>query len=381
MQYLNRFLRLQLMMMMFVSCAQKSYVVIENVDVFDGETIHEDVSFIFSDSLIVEITARNRKYRNSQVIDGQGMTIIPPILNAHVHVRNPENLQEALKSGVFGLLDMFSTDSRANYLRTFNDSLIYSKYYSSNVGATVAGGHGTQFGVQIPVISDELSGKDFVTDRINQGADYIKITQEQSMSKLSANQIKNIVEAAQRNDKRVVGHISAYSDALDLVNNGVVGLAHIWYRSGSKSSEEDLKKMADKGVFIIPTLSVIEKVLNHAKELGLEAKYLSLGEVKEEIRKAHESGVKILGGTDSPNYGMNYSTQLYEELSLLKGCGIDDERLLKMVTTHIYECFELREFGKLEKGRMANFLLVEGKPYRDIEDLRNYKRIWKKGRK
>ncbi len=380
MRYFNRFVILQLMLIFFVSCSQKRYVIIENVDVFDGETTHENVNFIFSDSLIVKITAKKKAYKNSKVIDGQGMTIVPPILNAHVHVRNPENLQEAMKSGVFGLLDMFSTDNRANYLRTFRDSLTYSRYYSSNIGGTVAGGHGTQFGVKIPVISDTLPGKDFVRDRIKMGSNYIKITQEQSMAKLSADQIRDIAEEARSHDKKVVGHISAYTDALDLVNNGVDGLAHIWYRVGSKSSVSELENMAERNIFIIPTMSVIEKVLDHSRELGLADKYLSLNEVKEEVRKVYESEIKILGGTDSPNYGMNYSTQLYEELLLLRDCGIADEYLLKTVTTNIYESFGLSEFGKLEKGGIASFLLIEGRPYRNIEDLRRKKRIWRRGK-
>jgi imidazolonepropionase-like amidohydrolase len=380
MKYINRFLGFSLMLLFLISCTtQRSYTIIKHVDIFDGETTHKNMNFVVSDSLIVKISTRNRSYKNSEVIDGQGMTIIPPMLNAHVHVRNPENLQEALKSGIFGLLDMFSTDNRADYLRTYNDSLFYSKFYSSNVGGTVAGGHGTQFGVQIPVIGHTLSGKDFVSERVSMGADYIKITQEQSMAKLSTDQIREIVEEARNNNKKVIGHVSGLADGVDLANNGVDGLAHIWYRAGSISGQDELKEMAEKEVFIIPTLSVIERVLDHAEEIGLADKYLSFEEVKEEVRKAYEAGITILGGTDAPNYGMNYSTQLFEELLLLKSCGIDDERLLKMVTTNIHESFNLSGFGKLEEGGVASFILVEGRPYNKVEDLKRKRRIWKKG--
>ncbi|MBK8567121.1 MAG: hypothetical protein IPN76_28295 [Saprospiraceae bacterium] len=39
----------------FASCAQSQYTVITNVDVFDGETVWQDMNFVFKDSLIIDI--------------------------------------------------------------------------------------------------------------------------------------------------------------------------------------------------------------------------------------------------------------------------------------------------------------------------------------
>lgn len=367
------------LLIFLTSCAQQHHVVIRDVDVFDGEKIHRSVDFIFADSLIVAISTRKKRYRNAAVIEGEGRTILPPLLNAHVHVRTADNLKDALNAGIFGLLDMFTTDRRANYLRKFNDSLSYARYFSSNVGATVPGGHGTQYGVSIPVIDRTLSGREFVRDRIGQKADYIKITQEYSMAKLSPDQILDITGEARKHGKKVVGHISALEDALTLARGDVHGLAHIWYRKGSVSRPKDLSLLADRGVFLIPTLSVIEKAIDRAKEIDVEDEYLSFALVQKEVRKAYEVGITILAGTDAPNYGMNYTEQLYEELILLKNCGIPPEEVLKMATTNIYDRFDLPDFSSLEKGSVASFLLVEGHPYERIEDLKNRKRIWKEG--
>lgn len=368
-----------LLMLWLCACSSKPYLLIKNVTVFDGQMVHEKVHVVIGDTLLLDVSEDLNPRVYDQVIDGTGMTILPPLLNAHVHVRSPENLQEALHSGVFGLLDMFSTDQRAQYLRSFNDSLRYSRFYSSNVGATVAGGHGTQFGVSIPVISDSLSGKTFVNNRIALGADYIKITHEQSMARMQPAQIKEITQTAEKHQKKVIGHISALTDGLDLITNGVHGLAHIWYRAGSIANQEQLKTIADRQAFIIPTLSVIEKVLERAKEIGVEDQYLSMEEVQLEVRKAHEAGIRILAGTDAPNYGLNYSTQLFEELALLKACGIADQEILKMVTSNIYESFELKAFEKLEAGSPASFILVDGQPHKNILHLKANKRIWKNG--
>ena len=138
----------------FSACSSKHYTIIKDVDVFDGEVVHKEVDFAFSEDGIEYISPERRPRRNSTIIDGSSKSILPPMINAHVHVKSAENLKEALKSGIFGMLDMFGTDRRANYFRTFNESLQYAQFYSSNLGATPPGGHGTQFRITIPTISD-----------------------------------------------------------------------------------------------------------------------------------------------------------------------------------------------------------------------------------
>lgn len=361
------------------ACSPKPYVLIQDVTVFDGESLHENVNFVFLDSVIIDISPKKKRYSGAQIIDGKGMTIIPPLINAHVHVREGENLKAALQHGVFALMDMFSTDNRANALRQFNDSLSYARFYSSNVGATVPGGHGTQFRVSIPTIDDDLSAKQFVNDRIAAGADYIKLTQEHSMEKLSPQQLGDIVQAAHQQDKKVVGHISTLSDALGLASQQVDGLAHIWYRQGAIADASALVSFRNDHLFIIPTLSVIQKVIESAGQNGYADRYLSFPQVQAEVRKAYTAGIPILAGTDAPNYQLNYTTQLYEELILLKACGIPDLAVLKAATTNIYQQFALPDFGLLQPNSMANFILVPGKPHEDISDLKMGMRAWKRG--
>lgn len=361
------------------SCSHLNYVVIQHVDVFDGETMHEDMSFVFDENQIIAISPKMKTYKGATEIDGTNMTIIPPLMNAHVHVRNHENLQSAMEVGIFGMLDMFSTDRRANHLREVNDSLLYAKCYSSNVGATVPGGHGTQFKVTIPTIGDTLSPTQFVQDRMAAKADYIKITQEHTMGKLSATQLAEIATETHKHKKVAVAHISELEDGMEVLEQGVDGLAHIWYRKNSIASAEQLQAIQSKKAFVIPTLSVIQKVIAQANEGDYAENYLTFEEVGEEVRKLHESGVQILAGTDAPNYGMNYSTQYFEELKLLSESGLSNVDVLKAGTTNIYNRFRLSDFGVLQKNSSASFILIEGKPHVAIEDISNKKRIWKWG--
>lgn len=361
------------------SCSKEHYTIIKNVNVFDGERVLENVDFVFSSKRIESISANKKHYRNAIIIDGKGKTILPPLINAHVHVKDPENLKEALNVGIFGMLDMFSTDSKANELRVYNDSLAYSKFYSSNVGATPPGGHGTQFGINIPTINDSISPSQFVKDRLNQNADYIKITHEFVMSRLDTFQLKELIAETHNQNKIAVAHSSDLQNAIEVINLNIDGLAHIWYRVNSIAKDRDLSLIREKEVFVVPTLSVILKVINQAKKIGLEGKYLTIEELKNEVKKLNNKGICILAGTDSPNFNMDYSLQFFEELILLKDCGLTEIEVMKSATLNIYKQFDLEEFGILEKNCTPSFILVTGKPYMQIEDIKNDKRVWKNG--
>jgi len=354
---------------------QSKQTVITNVTLFDGEKTFENTNVVFQNGKIMDITDDIGKYSGAVLIDGKNKTIIPPLVNVHVHVWMPLNLKDAMKNGVFALLDMHTTDAYANTLREYNDSLNYAEYYSSNAGATVKGGHGTQYGIKVPIINDTVSAVQFVQDRIKNNADYIKILKEPLFPTLTASQTLEVIEETHRQNKIAVAHVTLLSNATELTAQSVDGFVHIWF--DKPASEESLDSMKSKSIFIVPTLSVIEKVIQSGKSWIKNG--LTFEKVVEEVKKAHNKGIPILAGTDAPNFGMNYTTQLYDEMLLLSEAGMNNTEVLKSATVNIYESFRLKNFGKLKKGSNASFMLISGNPLSAIEDIKNPKQIFKKG--
>ena len=360
-----------------ICSGQPSATIIKNVNLFDGENYFKNVNVVFHNGTILEISEKIKERKDAIIIDGTNKTILPPLLDAHVHVWFPAHLQEALKAGIFGVLDMHTSDEGLKWLKLYNDSTGYAHYYSSGPGATVKGGHGTQFGIPVPMIGDSLTPEKFVNDRVKNNADYIKILREPLRTTITFKQTEQIIKTAHENSKLAVAHVSRLNDALVLSRQGVDGFVHIWFDKSIAKEQLDSMKMRKN--FIVPTLSVTEKALALSKTQGWSQYVLTFDKVLEETKKAYDAGISILAGTDAPNFELNYGDALYDEMLLLSKAGLTNIEVLKSATSNIYKSFMLKEFGKLEKGKSASFIIVDGSPMEKIEEIKNKKTIIQKG--
>ena len=361
-----------------VAQSNSPVTIIKNVNVFTGNEYVENVHMVFNEKSILSISIDIDDYNNATVINGTNKTIIPPLVNAHVHVWSPAALKESLQAGIFANLDMHTTDQSANLLRAYNDSLGYSKYFSSNAAATVPNGHGTQFGIPVPTINDEVSPEQFVQDRLDANADYIKVIREPIMSTLSKQQSLKVIQAAHKSNVLAVGHSHVLDESITLAEQGIDGLVHIWI--DKKADKETLSAMKDGKMFIAPTILVTDALLKLRKNAGRGESDLSTEEVLQEIKKAHDAGIPILAATDSPNMQFNFSDQLFDEMDLIKKAGLSNIEVLKSATTNTYTAFSLDGFAELKKGSLPNFVLIDGNPVNDLNEIRNKKMVYQNGK-
>src|SRR5690606_36937634 len=118
---------------------------------------------------------------DAEIIDGNGMTLLPGFIDAHVHTFTPFMLQQALVFGVTTVLDMFSDEAFATEMRQEQADGLASyraDFLSSGTLATAPGGHGTQFGITIDTLTSPDEAAAWVQDRVDAGADYIKLVIE-----------------------------------------------------------------------------------------------------------------------------------------------------------------------------------------------------------
>lgn len=349
---------------------------IRNVTLFDGEKIVASTDVLLQGDTIAAIgEITNIEYT---IIDGTDKFLIPALTNAHVHAWSPASLKEAAKAGVLNVLDMHGMEPYQKMMTALRDSTNYANYYIAGYAATAPEGHGTQYGFSVPTISSEEEAIRFVNDRMDFGADYIKIIVEPWKKTLDNNLVKAVIDQTHKKGKIAVVHVSKAADAVMVLKNDADGLVHIW--DDTILTKNQLAELKDKDFFVIPTLLVNIKLGKMKKKANLEAIGLSEEQLKSEVKRLYDAGIPILAGTDPPNLQINYGTDLYKEMQLLVEAGIPAVEVLKGATSLPIKEFALGKKGMIKPGFQADLLLINGNPIENMDALNEIEIIWKSGK-
>ena len=134
-----------------------------------------------------------------------------------------------------------------------------------------------------------------------------------------------------------------------------------------------LQQMAVQGTFFVPTLTVYvyhrESPSPHvrARALALHPHHVA------SVRRALELGVPIAAGTDAGGHGHPKNAL---ELRYLVEAGLSPMQALRAATQWAARCLGLeREVGTIEKGRLADLVVVNGNPLDDIGVLLDPTRV------
>lgn len=350
--------------------------VINNVKVFDGETVLENASVSIKEGKIFKISTS--ELTADTIIDGKGKTLLPALTNCHVHAWSPMNLQEAAKAGVLNVLDMHTVESVIPYLEIYHEQTDYADYFAAGAAATAPKGHGTQYGFPTPTLTQPEEAKDFINGRVNAGAHYIKIIKEPGKSTLDSTTVAALVKEAHAKNKKTVVHVSRKSNALEVIRSGADGLAHIW--RDSIMSDRQMKSLVEHKFFVVPTMLIRKSARELYDKSNRKVVYITVEELKSEVFRLYENKVPILAGTDPPNLQLNYGTDLYKEIELIHESGVPTIDALKSATSLPAIHFGLPNRGFIKEGYRADLILVDGDLLQDIKAIWNAKRVWKQGK-
>lgn len=392
---MNKIILLLILATSLFSCSKNEKtnydLVIQNVGLFDGLNDKGVINIGINADTIALITKKS--IAGDLVIDGTDKYLLPGLINSHVHITSPKDLEESLNAGIMAVIDLHqSSEDRAATLRSYRDSTGYAYFLSSGFAATLPGGHPTQYGA-IETISDSLSAEQWVQNRLNNGADYIKIIRDgapgppdfQPIPTLNFEQIEDIIVSAKKHNQLTIAHTASLEETMKIAQLGIDGFAHLWMGIDSATAEQ-LAFLSDHNIFVIPTaqtqLQIWETKIEggplHIKEYA-EQNMASMKRVQREIARLNEAGVTILAGNDPPNFDIVYGKDLFIELDIYSKGGLSNIEILKTVTSNPSKVFGLDEIGIIREGMSVNMLLVEGNPIEDLKYLTNIKHIWKNG--
>lgn len=347
---------------------------IVNAKVFDGTKARDWTSVRFTDGLITECSATSAAQEGDEVIDAGGGTVLPGLIDTHVHLV-PGALAQSLTFGVTTVLDMFSKPDLVASARKQADSRPdVADVRSSGVGATAPDGHPSLMYAPFPTLTAPDQAEQFVADRIAEGSDYLKIFSGIGglWPSLDSATIKALATAAHARGLVVVAHVSSTAGVEEVVSAGVDVIAHV--PADAALDKALVERMAEAGIAVGPTLATIE---NTSGRRGQKIPPYSRAE--DNVTRLADAGVTLLAGTDAPNPGTAFGTSLHRELELLVRCGISPARALAATTAEPARVFGLTDRGRVAVGQRADLVLVSGDPLTDITATRAIERIWRAG--
>ncbi|MGK2962275.1 MAG: amidohydrolase family protein [Gemmatimonadaceae bacterium] len=385
---------------------------VRNVRVFDGERTRAAQTVVVRGGRIIAIDADARVPTGTPVIDGRGKTLLPGFIDSHVHAWGDAQ-SDALRFGVTTALDMLGDSQRLPALRQQRASLartLQADLWSAGHAVTAPGGHGTQFGMEVPTLADDGDPAGFVAARVAEGSDYIKLIVE-DMSEfgakkrwptITARQVAATIAAAHAAQRKALVHATRQDDARQAIDAGADGLVHIFI--DSPAAPAFVRRARKRGAFVVPTLSVwasssgtgeggklaadprVQPLLSATQQTGLKTDFPvqwqragSLTNALQSVRALHAAGVPILAGTDADNPGTAHGISMHGELALLVRAGLTPEQALAAATSVPARHFSLGDRGRIAAGLRADLVLVEGDPTRDITATRAIAAVWKNG--
>jgi imidazolonepropionase-like amidohydrolase len=237
-------------------------------------------------------------------------------------------------------------------------------------------------GVQLVDGAD--SARQAVREQISHGADWIKVYSDRSyrvredgvlddIPTFTPNELKAIVDEAHRERHRVASHAMALNGVHNSVEAGVDSIEH-----GNYIAAEDLKTMASRGIYYVPTIFVGEYVAQGRAAEGAPV-WVKMIQIHEDtFRRAMKAGVKIAFGTDAG--GFDWKINPAKEFSSMVKFGMSPAQAIRSATATAAELLGMKDsLGTVEAGKLADIVAVPGDPLSDVSLLEKVDFVMKGG--
>lgn len=222
---------------------------------------------------------------------------------------------------------------------------------------------------------------------IKEGADILKcfITGEGMMFSCPAEaltysleEVAVVAEEAHRRNLLAAAHVRSAEGTKIAVRAGIDIIDH-----GTLMDDEAIEMCAAKKVFVVPAINYQVSILERGKEFGFPRDFLDATLYRQEIEKAAEvmkklrkAGVRVLPGGD---YGFvwcphgEYARDLEHFVKLF---GFSESGALVAATKWGSQMLRMeKDLGTLEAGKLADLVVVDGDPLKDIRVLQDRGRL------
>jgi imidazolonepropionase-like amidohydrolase len=359
--------------------------------------------------------------KTDKVIDLSKKTVMPGLIDMHVHLEGETNKDQALQrftlnkadvafrstvyakrtlmAGFTTVRDLGGSGVNISLRNAINGGLVVGpRIFTTGKSIATTGGHGDptngyredlmgEPGPKEGVINSPEEAREAVRQRYKDGADMIKITatggvlsiaKDGSGPQFTDEELKAIIETAKDYNMHTAAHAHGSEGMKRAVLAGITTIEH-----GTKMTEEVMDLMIQKGTYFVPTITAGKFVAEKAKEPGyyhplVVPKALEIGpQIQNTFAKAYKRGVKIAFGTDA---GVFPHGENGKEFGYMVEAGMPAMEAIQSATIVSATVLGMADkIGSLEVGKLADIVAVDEDPLKNIKTMEKVTFVMKDG--
>ncbi|GAA0194492.1 amidohydrolase family protein [Fulvivirga kasyanovii] len=401
--------------------AQKTFIHCGQLIDGKNDKVMKEMTIVVEGDKIVKVEkGYTQAAENEKVIDLKSKTVLPGLMDMHVHIEGETSRDNYIKRFTLNEADIaFNSTVYANRtlmagFTTVRDlggsgvntalrnainagKVIGPRIFSAGKSIATTGGHADPTngyrhdlmgdpGPKEGVINGEDEARKAVRQRYKNGADVIKITatggvlsvaKDGSGPQFKMDELKAIVETAKEYGMITAAHAHGAEGMKRAVEAGITSIEH-----GTMMTPEVMDLMKQKGTYYVPTISAGKFVAEQAKIEGyypavVVPKALAIGpQIQKTFAEAYKRGVKIAFGTDA---GVFPHGENGKEFGYMVEAGMSPMEAIKSATSVAAKMLNAEDLGTIEEGKKADIVAVNDNPLENIHTMENVTFVMKGG--
>ena len=364
---------------------------------------------LFGGGKIIDILPMDKVPEDCTVHDYSAGTVMPGMINAHIHLDMPPvadpfpwfrdrtdaekilaclaRLEKYLASGVTYVRSL----GCENYIDVkFRNAIRAGMVKGPGIvcagpNLCMTGGHGWGIGIQCDGVDECRKAARTV---IRNDVDCVKLMAtggvmtpnvEPGSQQFTYDEMRVIIEEAHKAGKKTASHAQGEHGIKDAVAAGIDSIEH-----GIFLTDEIIEMMLKNGTFLVPTLVAPYYISKNGLAGGIPEfavrKSDKIGPSHlESFKKAYTAGVRIALGTDAGT-PFNLHEKTWFELNQMIELGVKPMDAIIAATSNAAELLGISEsYGTIEKGKMADIIVLDSNPLESIGALADVKAVFKHG--
>lgn len=413
--------------LLFAFCASVAFgqrTLLHCGNLIDGKSgsVQPEMTIVVEGNVIVEV---QRGYLQpageDRVLDLRSKTVMPGLIDMHVHLESETNKDQVLQRFTFNeadvafrstvyarrtllagfttVRDLGGTGVNIALRNAINQGVVVGpRVLTAGKSIATTGGHADPTngyrkdlmgdpGPREGVINSPEDARQAVRQRYKDGADLIKITatggvlsvaKDGSGPQFTDDELSAIIETARDYGMHTAAHAHGTEGMKRAVMAGITTIEH-----GTKMTEEVMDLMKSKGTYYVPTITAGKFVAEKAAVAGyyhplVVPKALEIGpQIQETFRKAYKRGVKIAFGTDAGVFPHGENGQ---EFTYMVEAGMPPMEAIRSATQVNAAILGMADrLGTIEKGKLADIVAVDENPLVNIRTMESVSFVMKDG--